>query len=44
MVKAILFDLAGVLIDTESIHFQALNEVLLAHGLPIISEHEHASI
>jgi HAD superfamily hydrolase (TIGR01509 family) len=44
MVKVILFDLDGVLVDTDSIHYQALNEALLAQGIPIISEREHAAM
>jgi HAD superfamily hydrolase (TIGR01509 family) len=44
MVKAILFDLDGVLVDTDRLHFQALNDALLTHGLPIISDREHLAI
>jgi beta-phosphoglucomutase-like phosphatase (HAD superfamily) len=29
MIKGLIFDLDGVLVDTKDIHFQALNEALL---------------
>jgi HAD superfamily hydrolase (TIGR01509 family) len=44
MLKAIIFDLDGVLVDTDEIHFRALNDALAASGLPIISEREHAAM
>lgn len=44
MIKALLFDLDGVLVDTDKLHFTALNQALLYFDLPTISEAEHLSI
>ena len=41
MIKLILFDLDGVLIDTKNIHFIALNKAL--GGEFAITEEEHLS-
>jgi len=41
MIKAILFDLDGVLLDARDWHFLALNEALKRHGLPEISKEDH---
>ena len=38
VIRAILFDLDGVLIDARRWHFDALNEALVAHGHPPIAE------
>lgn len=45
MIKLVIFDLDGVLVDTKQIHFEALNEALkqLAPDF-IISEDEHYAI
>jgi HAD superfamily hydrolase (TIGR01509 family) len=43
MIKGIIFDLDGVLVDTKDIHFQALNEALLyVKAKNIISYDDHA--
>ena len=44
MIRALLFDLDGVLVDTDKMHFNALNQALLYFDLPIISEAEHLSM
>lgn len=44
MIRALLFDLDGVLVDTDRLHFNALNQALLYFDLPTISEAEHESI
>jgi HAD superfamily hydrolase (TIGR01509 family) len=41
MIKLVLFDLDGVLVDTKKIHFDALNEALNKYGYPRISYEEH---
>lgn len=41
MIRLVLFDLDGVLVDTKRIHFEALNEAL---GDRAISKHEHLTI
>lgn len=41
MIKLVLFDLDGVLVDTKRIHFNALNEAL---GSNAITEEQHLSI
>lgn len=40
-IKAVLFDLDGVLVDTKAVHFDALNQALQEHGFPAISRAEH---
>lgn len=37
MLRAILFDFDGVIVDTEPLHWAALNEVLALHGVPRVS-------
>jgi beta-phosphoglucomutase-like phosphatase (HAD superfamily) len=41
-IKGILFDLDGVLVDSDGFHFRALNLALEMHGLPVISAGTHA--
>jgi len=38
MIRAVIFDLDGTLVDTESIHFAAFNEVLRAEKIELASE------
>jgi HAD superfamily hydrolase (TIGR01509 family) len=38
MIRAVIFDLDGTLVDTESIHFAAFNEVLRAEGIDLASK------
>lgn len=40
-IRAVLFDLDGVLIDAKSWHFIALNEALKKHGCPSITMDDH---
>jgi len=35
MIRAIIFDLDGTLVDTEPLHFQGFREVLAAEGIEI---------
>ena len=43
MIKGLIFDLDGVLVDTKDIHFQALNEALLqVNAKNIISFDDHS--
>ena len=44
MIKLVLFDLDGVLVDTKQIHFDALNESLSHHGYPEITEDLHTLV
>lgn len=44
MIKVIIFDLDGVLIDTKPLHFAALNNALNSHGFTPISWEEHLKI
>ena len=44
MIKAIIFDLDGVLVDTKKIHFEALNEALEKHNFEKISFEDHVKI
>ena len=45
MIKAIIFDLDGVLVDTKKIHFIALNKALKKNGVKkIISFKDHVHI
>jgi beta-phosphoglucomutase-like phosphatase (HAD superfamily) len=41
MIKAIIFDLDGVLVDTKKIHFEALNNALEKHHFEKISFEDH---
>ncbi len=43
MIKAVLFDLDGVLVDLGPVHYEALNTALKAHGYLPISPEEHKS-
>lgn len=38
MLRAILFDFDGVIVDSEPLHWAALNEVLALHGVPQVSK------
>ena len=43
MIKGLIFDLDGVLVDTKGIHYQALNEALLnVRAKNIISFDDHS--
>ena len=44
MIKAIIFDLDGVLVDTKIIHFEALNLALKKYNLKKISMDDHIKI
>ncbi len=44
MIKAIIFDLDGVLVDTKNIHFEALNEALKKFNFKEIKFEEHVKI
>ena len=44
MIKAIIFDLDGVLVDTKQIHFEALNESLKKYNFKQISFDDHIKI
>ncbi len=44
MIKAIIFDLDGVLVDTKQIHFQALNAALNRYKFEKISMDDHVKI
>ena len=44
MIKAIIFDLDGVLVDTKSIHFFALNYALEKNKIPPITYEDHVKI
>ena len=44
MIKAIIFDLDGVLVDTKKIHFEALNEALKKYNFKKISFEDHVKI
>lgn len=43
-IKAIIFDLDGVLVDADKIHFDALNKSLTIHDISPISWQEHLTI
>lgn len=43
MIKLVLFDLDGVLVDTKKMHFYALNEALEDNGYPRITLEDHLS-
>ena len=42
-IKAVLFDMDGVLIEAKEWHYEALNKVLELFGMPI-SRHEHLTV
>ena len=45
MIKGLIFDLDGVLVDTKKIHFEALNEALIkCKSKQIISYNEHVNL
>ena len=44
MIKAIIFDLDGVLVDTKLIHFLALNDSLIANKISPIEYEDHVKI
>ena len=44
MIKAVIFDLDGVLVDTKQIHFEALNESLKKYNFKKISIDDHVKI
>ena len=44
MIKAIIFDLDGVLVDTKKIHFEALNKALEKYNFEKISFEDHVKI
>lgn len=41
MIKLIVFDLDGVLVDARDLHYHALNDALVACGYPFIGRDEH---
>lgn len=41
MLKAIIFDMDGVLLDSESVHFEVLRDMLKRHGFQYTTEHFH---
>ena len=43
MIKLVLFDLDGVLVDTKKMHFYALNEALEDNGYSRITLEDHLS-
>ena len=44
MIKNIIFDLDGVLVDTRNIHFEALNMALVENGFEPISLKDHKDL
>ena len=44
MIKVIIFDLDGVLVDTKLIHFEALNSALKKYNFDEISIDDHVKI
>ena len=44
MIKVIIFDLDGVLVDTKQIHFEALNQSLKKYNFKQISIDDHIKI
>lgn len=42
MIRVVLFDLDGVLVETRDLHYRALNAALAAHGFLPITPVEHA--
>lgn len=43
-IKAVLFDMDGVLLDAKEWHYEALNKALEKEGFPPISREEHLSV
>lgn len=43
-INLVIFDLDNTLVDTDIMHFQALNQALLDFGFPIISKEHHDTI
>ena len=41
MIKAIIFDMDGVLIDAKEWHYDALNKALMFYAYPTISIKDH---
>lgn len=41
MLRAVLFDFDGVIVDTEPLHLSALNGVLVRHGVPAVPAAEY---
>lgn len=44
MIKLLVFDMDGVLVDAKELHYQALNQALVDAGLPAITRDEQATI
>jgi beta-phosphoglucomutase len=44
MIKAVIFDMDGVLIDAKEWHFDALNSALVDCGMEPISSHDHHTV
>jgi HAD superfamily hydrolase (TIGR01509 family) len=44
VIKLVVFDMDGVLVDAKELHYQALNQALRDHGYTPISREEQASI
>jgi len=44
MIKVIIFDLDGVLVDTKKIHYEALNIALNKYGFSPVSLDDHNKI
>ena len=44
MIKAIIFDLDGVLVDTKKIHFEALNAALKKYRFETITIDDHVKV
>lgn len=44
IIKALLFDLDGTLLDCKNIHYKALNQALKQHDIKPISKEEHEKI
>jgi HAD superfamily hydrolase (TIGR01509 family) len=44
MIKAIIFDLDNVLVETDKLHFAALNEALEANGVNPLTWQEHSAV
>lgn len=44
MIRAVLFDMDGVLVDTRSCHYEALNRALAEHGCATIPPETHRTL